>query len=905
MIASPTYRCLPWLCLLVLLLMHQALGAQVRPERFRQAMARQPQRDSLAQMADTTLLPAAPRRELRLSPDSLDAPVRLRSRDSMYLDVKNKMLYVYGEGQVDYTTITLKADLITFDFEAQTVTAEGRTDSLGRTTGLPDFKNEDQSFTARRMRFNFETMKGIVYDARTMQQGVHVHSKKAKFIGARDTLQDDIIYNQDALFTTCDLPHPHFGIHSKKQMLIPNKLVIVGPSNLEIADIPTPLWLPFGFFPLTQGKRTGLIFPRDYEYSDQWGFGLRNVGWYFPISDYWDLTLTGDIYLKGTWGINAHARYRKRYKHNGSLTVGYARRRVEVEGVPRFEPSMTFRWSHNQDASAHPYQSFGGSINIQTNNFQRVNRNDAQSVLQSQLTSNLSWSRRFDGPYNLSVNFTHSQNTNTRQMTISFPNINFQTQTLYPFRRKNRVGPERWYERFNLRYTGEARNTFTAQDTSLFRRQTLQDARYGVRHTVSSSASFNVFKYFQVGPNVSYKEVWYFNTIRKEFTFDPDTAIQPDTLYNPDDSTDFQIVYDTLNYGTVRDIVEWGLKPLRQFHAGFRVGTNLFGTVLFQKGRVRGLRHLMKPSVSFNYSPDYTNPGWGYFDYVQTDIRDPDALQRYTIFEQGIFDKPSASGRQMAISYNISNTFEGKFWSRRDSTVKKVSLLRSLNVSGSYNFAADSLRWTPVRMSGNTAFFNGITTLSFGAEWDPYQLDADGRKIDRFYFDQTGKPLRFVQATAALSTRMTVQRLRDLFRGIHTDEAAAQRPPGQERPQEEDLLSLFENFSISHQINVRAEAEGDSVVTKVTIHNLSMRGNVQLTPNWSLTVGNIGYDFVSKRITYPDLGFYRNLHCWEMGFNWQPLRGTYSFFLRVKPGALDFINIPYSKNNVDAAFSGF
>ncbi len=850
-------------------------------------------------MSDTTIV-----RRFTLSADSLDAPVICRSRDSMYLDVKNQLLHLYGQAQVQYEQIDLKAGHIILDMRQKTITAQQMVDSLKQLSGMPIFSEGEQQFTARKIRFNFQTRKGIVYDSRTAQQGVYVLSKKTKFVGAQDTTAHDTIYNQDALFTTCDLPHPHFGIHSKKQMLIPDKLVIVGPSNLEIANIPTPLWLPFGFFPITKGKRTGLIFPRDYEYSDQWGFGLRNVGWYFPINDYWDLTLTGDIYLKGTWGINASARYRKRYKYNGTIELGYASRRVEIEGMPQFEPSMRLRWSHNQDANAHPYQRFSGNINIQTNNFQRVNRNDAQSVLQSQLTSNLSWSRRFDGPYTLSVNFTHSQNTNTRQMTISFPNINFQTQTIYPFRRKERIGPERWYERFNLRYTGEARNTFTAQDTSLFQKQTLRDAQYGVRHTVSSSASFNVLKYFQVGPNINYKEVWYFNTIRKQFVFDPEKEIKLDTTYNPDDSTDFQIVYDTLSYGSVQDIVESGFKPLRQFNMGFRIGTNLFGTVLFKKGWVRGLRHLMKPNLSFNYSPDYTNPDWGYFDYVKTDIRS-DELTCYSIFERGIFDKPSTSGKQMAISYQISNTFEGKFWSRRDSSTRKVSLLRSLNVSGSYNFAADSLKWSPVRLSGNTAFFNGISTLSFGGEWDPYQLDANGKKIDQLYIDHTGKPLRFVQFTAALSTRLTVKRLRDLLRGIQTDEAEAQVPPGQKRTQEEDLLSLFENFSINHQINIRAQAQDNNTQTEVTIHNISMRGNIALSPNWSLTVGNIGYDLVSKQLTYPDLGFYRNLHCWEMGFNWQPLRGTYSFFLRVKPGALDFINIPYSKNNVDAAFSGF
>ncbi|MCP3933117.1 MAG: LPS-assembly protein LptD, partial [Bacteroidetes bacterium] len=690
-----------------------------------------------------------------LSKDSMDAPVSYIAEDSMIYDIASQKIYLHGEAVVEYTSIHLSAAYIEFDWETNIVTATGKPDSLGKMAGNPEFKDDSQSFTCKKLQYNFKSGKGIIYDVTTTQNDMFVRGKKSKFISdqSKDTTsaKEDIIYSQNAIFSTCDHPEPHFGVRSKKQKVIPNKMVIVGPSNLEIMGIPTPLWLPFGFFPMSDRKSTGLLFPKDYEYSEQWGFGLRNIGWYFPINDYWDLQMTGDIYVKGTWGLQANARYRKRYKYNGNIVMGYASRRTESNlGEISRNSSMSLRVSHNQDNRAHPNIQFGGSINIQTNNYQSTNRNDARSVLQNTLSSNFSFSKKFPGkPYSFSASFNHSQNTATRNVTINFPTLNFQTTTLYPFKRKNRVGPERWFEKVTLRYKGQAKNRFIAKDTTLFSQKTLEEAQFGAKHDISANTSMRFAKYFNFTPGVTYQEVWNFNHINKEF--DPTLELEIDTIYNVD-STEFMEVIDTIDYGTVNIDTLFGFKPARQFTASLGVNTQIFGTIQFKKGWLRGIRHVIKPALSFNYTPDYTDPERGYYDYVQSDVRYPDELDRYSVFQGGLYGQPSSGGKQMSLSYSINNIFEAKTFSKKDSTENKLKLFDNIYVRGNYNFARDSLKFSQVSMSGTTRFLKGMTTLSLNASWDPYDVEVNESgyqtRIDQFYWRNTGKILRFVDASA-------------------------------------------------------------------------------------------------------------------------------------------------------------
>ncbi len=838
---------------------------------------------------------------VRYSRDSLDAKVDYKSRDSMIFDVTARRVYLYGEAQVNYTTIELKADFIVLDWGSSIVTASGLPDSTGKMQGLPIFKDRDQVFNADSMRYNFQTRKALVYRVVTQQNDVIVIGARSKFtMGVQN-----IGYNSGAIFTTCTHPEPHFGVYSNKQKVITDKLVVVGPSNLRIMDVPTPLWLPFGFFPLSKGRRTGLLFPRDYEYSPQWGFGLRDIGWYFPLGDHFNLSVTSNLYLKGRWGVTAASQYRKRYKYNGDLRLGFEQLYNEDnEGNITRPQSILFSWSHRQDRSAHPSITIGGSINIQSNNYRQRVFNDAQNVLNNQLNSNFAFNKVWqDKPINFSASFNHSQNTLNNQVNISFPNLQFQTQTLYPLRRKERAGQEKWYETITLRYTSEARNTFRTTDTTLFSRQTLEDAQYGIKQTATSGTSFKLFKYFNLNPNINYDEVWYFQSLLREF--DPTPTIRFDTLSNAD-GTEFSIISDTTRFGQIKDIQRAGFQSFRTYSISLSLNTQLFGTMQFRKGWLRGLRHVAKINTSLSFSPDYLNPNLNYFRFVQADSRFPDELQRYSIFENGIYGGPPPSGPQMAINYGINNIFEAKI--RKDTADRKIKLFDNLIVNGFYNMVADSLKWSPLSMSGTTRFFKGVTTFSALVRFDPYALADNGRgtlvKVDRLYWRETGKVLRFSDANLRFNTSLTIGKIREIFQGKEPEVIEDLRAQPQQRRSvaEEDFLSLFENFSVNHNfvLGWNTNARSGEPEFDLSLNSINVQGNIQLSKNWRIGIGNFGYDFVRKDFTYPSVSFSRDLHCWDMGVSAQPTRGTYNFFIQVKPGSMEFLRLPYERNNADA-----
>ncbi|WP_020537688.1 putative LPS assembly protein LptD [Lewinella cohaerens] len=862
-----------------------------------------------------------------VSQDALEAAVDYNA-DTMKLNARNQKIYLYGNAFVSYTNITLKADYIELDWSKSEVLAQGvRNDTTGVLEGTPEFTEGENTFVAKRMRYNFETRKGIVYDVTTEEDDIRVKGARSKFISAPpgDTTAHDIIYSEDAIFTTCTADHPHFGIRSRKQKVIPNKLVVIGPSNLEIMDVPTPLWLPFGFFPVSGGRSTGLIFPRDYEYSEQWGFGLKQIGWFFPLGDNFNLTVAGDIYLEGTYGLGAAVQYRKRYGYNGNFNFRFDSRRQEEilnvldpdtgetmigpngnivqESVFRRANGILLNWSHNQDAAAHPMNRLGGSINFQTNNFQQRVFNDARSVGTNVINSNFTFSRNWlDKPISMSVAFRHSQNTRTRSMNVDFPTFQFQTQALYPFRKKERVGAKRWYEDITLRYTNEARANFTAPDTAFFERQTLDNARYGMQQTASAGTSFKVLKYFNLNPGVNMKEVWYMEEL--DLTFDSENGVVQDTTYLPNGDP----LIETVDFGTwIQDTVP-GFTSYRTYSANLSLNTQIFGTYRFDKGRIRGLRHVIKPNISIGYQPDYIN-NRNYYDSV-TDTLDITTNRLVSRYQDGIFGAPPSSEMQMALNYSITNIFEAKIFSRKDSTERNIKLFDNIYINGNYNFAADTLKWSPIAITGTTRLFKGATTFSFNTTFDPHirQETSEGsgvfQRINQTTWQQNGKPFEFVNATFRFNTNLTVSKIRALFQGKEEEIVEEVDRDGNElRPVDEtDFLSLFENFSIRHNLTFGVTPlSADRDTFQVNTHSLELRGSLGLTPNWNVDIGSIGYDFARKQTTYPYLGLRRDLHCWEMGFNWAPTRNTYSFYLRVKPGTLDFLKVPYQRNNADGS----
>jgi LptD protein len=844
---------------------------------------------------------------VKYSKDSLDQEVESFARDSMKYDIANKQIHLWGDASVIYGDIKLEADYIVYNWTDNIVTAEFTQDSLGRKKGLPKFTDKDQNFTANKLRFNFKTKKGTVLEAVSTFNGMYVRGGKVKIFdqGADSLYQQQRIYSKDAIFTTCDHPEPHFGIRSRKQVLIPDKVVVVGPSNIEVGGVPTPIWLPFGFFPLNVGESTGLIFPRNYGFVENFGYGLEEIGWYFPINDYMNAQLTGDFYTRGSFRTRLSSNYNKKYKFNGSVALSFSSLKVE-RGIEQVrDNSFSIRLSHNQDAKAHPSQTFGGSINIQTNNFQSRNNADAASKLNNSLSSNFRYQKSFPGkPFSLNASMSHSQNTNTREVEVQLPVVNFTMQRIYPFKSKNPLADEKWYDKIGLNYRGDAQNRFTATDTTLFSKETFQDARYGVKHGVNMDASFQLFKYFTVSPRVNYTEVWNFKYLEK--TFDPTLTIDTTLV----DSLELIYEYDTVQYGQVVDMTKVGFKPLRKFDAGITMSTKLFGTLLFKRGPLRGLRHTATPNIGLSFAPDYSNERWGYYQSVQRATNSEEELE-YSIFDESVYRESLTKGQQFNVNYGLDNIFEGKFYSKRDSTDKRFKIFDSVRLNGSYNIAADSFGWSPINMTGRLTIIPQFSTLALTGRFDPYNVEG-GKRVNKLIWNEDKKLARFDQAQATINTGFTIKQMAEQFSNNKKKNSGEKpRPrPNTKAPSgigNESLLDLLDNFRVSHNVVFSLRSIYSGGVQKdtflISTNSIQITGELQLTEKMALRLGNISYDFKAKRMVYPDLTLTRDLHCWEMGVGWTPrafVTGAFTFFLRVKPGALDFIKVPYGRNQINA-----
>lgn len=882
--------------------------------------------------ADSTVLPQQILPDVQYSKDSLDASVTY-SGDFERMDIASKRVLLLGNAKVAYKDIILEADSIVFDFNTNEVLAASRRDSVGEWSALPKFTEKDEYFVAERIRYNFKSQKGKIYDVRTQQNelfivggAVRYESKAAR----RDStsLANDVAFSENALITTCDYEHPHFGIRSKKIKVIPDKLAVIGPSNLEIGGISLPIGLPFGFFPITKGQRQGVLFPRNYEFSPIWGFGLRNLGYYIPLGEHFDMKVQGDIYTRGTWRVGAVSNYVKRYKYNGGFNLEYSNlvRDIANSAEQSKTGTLSLKWDHKQDQRAHPSQNFGGSINFQTNNAQRLNYNDANSVLNNQIRSNMTYSKNFIGtPFNLTAAMSHSQLNSTHEVSVELPTVNLTMRQIYPFKPKTPSAKPKWYENVGVTYALNALSKVSTTDSTFFTKETLDKIEYGAKHTISVNAPFTLLKYFNFTPSAAYSEKWFFKSVEKYFDPTPEVTI---------DSTG---VRDTTAYGQVRDRRINGFAPLRELtQLGVSMGTQLYGTMQFKRGWLRGLRHLAKPSVGFNFTPDYTTAAWGYFKTLeQTDTRPEynDTLTYSRFSNNNIYGQPSTTGKVMSLNFGLTNLFEAKYFSKRDTLapLKKITL-SNLSIGASYNMAADTLRWSQINLNGTTSLLKNMSTITYRMILDPYAAlyNAKGgsQRINQTQWSSKRQPLRFERFDLGINTNISTNAILQWL-GIKTADqnqattSSSRRNSSNNSSKSASLGNLSANndnndyydgneggnsafisdLRINYQFNVTIRPlSNGKTKTEVTTNNIRLSGTINLSDKWKIGAGSISYDFKSKRLVYPDLSFYRDLHCWEMGMSWQPERGTYAFFLRVKPSALDFLNIPYNKNNYDAYF---
>lgn len=847
---------------------------------------------------------------VKISKDGLDAEVAYGAEDSMWLDVQRKQVHLYGGASVQYGTMSIKAGYILLDYNLNEISAQGFGDTTGQITGLPDFKDRDQSFTADRLRYNFRSRKGIIYTARTKQEDLYVIGERAKFVGAKETGQDtsarNTIYNKNAIITTCDAPHPHFGIRTRKLKVIPDKVVVTGLSVLELGGVPTPFVLPFGFYPVTKTRKAGLIIPRDFEFADREGLGIRDWGWYQPLSQNADATVKFRAYTSGSIGSTGELVYKYNYKYSGRFLLDINKRVSENEKAEKVaQRSFSLRWQHDQDGKAHPSRRFGGSIQIQTNQDQRRNRNDFQSQYNNTLASNLTYSKTFPGrPYQFNAGLTHSQNNATRIMNISLPTAAFNLQRIFPFKRKNPVGREQWYEKISFTYSSRFDNRFQAADTALFTKRTLQTARIGIQHQASTDLNFKLFKYITISPNVNYEENWSPYTVRKKWDDSPEKQkIVRDTVIDKGVET-IRILEDKSRFGIDTTLRVWGFDAYRTYTAGVSAQTVLFMTKQFRKGWLRGIRHKFTPSVSTGFGPDYSRSRF-FQQYIRTPRPGKRDTLRYSIWEEAQYGSVSSNPREMRLSYSLSNVIEFKYFNARRDTVMKRRLFDNLVFSGDYNFTRDTLKWSTIGTGGVFRFFKGLTNLSWGVVLDPYIADARGNRINRFAVDHSGRLFRMTTFQLSMNTNFTIRQVLDQFGKKFSKSTDAKPGGGKDSNKDDRLLSWVESMSIGHNMGMSRQliptGYGTARDTFLISHNdLSFSGSIPLNSKWNIGIGRVGYDFKNKTMTFPDLNITRDLHCWQLSLNWQPTYGTYIFSLNVKPGSLDFLKVPYRKNNFDA-----
>jgi len=813
---------------------------------------------------------------IKFSKDTLEADVNYQASDSIIFDNKHQRVYMYGDAKVTYQTITLESEFIILDWKNKLITARGVEDTMGNFSGTPVFTEDGQNYRAKVIVYNYQTKKGKIFKLITKEGEGYIHGDQVK----RET--NDDLYIKTADYTTCDLDDPHFSIHSSRLKVIPGKVVVTGPAYLKIEHVPVPMVLPFGIFPVSKGRKSGILFP-EYGESKEQGFFLKEGGYYFAVSDYMNISLKGDVYSRGSWATRMLSNYVKRYKYLGSLKLDYAITKLgePLTGSNTKQTNFFIKWNHRQDSRARPSSSFGASVNAGTSTFHRYNSYDYNDVLENTYSSSISYSKRWAGtPFSFSSGFSHSQSTKTRLVDLSLPDISFNMSRIQPFQRKMQVGRPKWYENTGITYSMKAKNSISVIDSLLFKESSLQKFRNGISHKVDLGTSMKVFKHFSLSPAFNYNENWYLQTYRHRWNADSAWIEQ-----------------DTVN----------GFQAARSFTASLSLSTNIYGTMLFKKGKLKGIRHIIKPSLSLNYNPDFGNDFWGYWKDVQSDTTGKN-FSSYSIFDKTIFGGP-ARGEVASIGMAINNSLAMKVFSKKDSVnhSRKIRLLESFRIGSNYNFVKDSLNLSRISASARTTLFEKIK-LSWQGTFDPYMRDSTGRRrINRFEWNENGR-----------AARLTHQQLNISVVGLNLNNRQRERDSDKGPKEEMDMInqnpdsyvdfnvpwSLILDYSLTiSEFKDNYKAELGRIIRYDSVDIVqSFNFNVELniTPKWKITCRS-GYDFVNNKFTYTSVNIYRDLHCWDMKFHWIPFgnRQSYSVDISVKSSILQDLKLSKKRDWYD------
>lgn len=811
----------------------------------------------------------------------LDDVISGNNEDSLIYDPRRKLVYIYEKGDVKYQDKNLKADFMKIDMESKEIFAHGRMDTVAGKPTRPEFLDGSSSYEMDTITYNIETEKARIKEVST-QDG------EGYLLGARvKKMKDNTVNIAGGKFTTCDADHPHFYLAMTKAKMIPGKKVIVGPSYLVMEDVPIyPLMLPFGFFPTTSGRQSGFIVPSWGE-ENQKGFFLRDAGYYFAFNDYIDLTVLGGIYTFGSWEASVASRYTKRYKYSGSFNVRFSKDIIGEKGDQNYMNMNNYNvvWTHQQDPKFRPNSSFSASVNFSSSGYSKYGSQTIGEYLNTQTNSSIAYSKSWAGtPFSLSTNFSHSQNSQDSTVSLSFPNVVFNVARIYPFRRKNASGKQRWYEKISLSYTGTLGNNVTVKERDLFTSAMFKKMKNGVNHQIPISTSFNLFNYLNISPSANYQERWYFRKIDRVWDPVAKTDVPGDT------TTGFYRLYD--------------------YRFSVSGSTKIYGMFQFKKkdGLIRAIRHMLTPTVSFNHTPDFSDPKYGYYKWVQSDTLGN--MKQYSPFSDGLYGVPG-SGRSMAISFGLSQTLEMKVRDNRDTSgVRKIKVIDNLSISSSYNFLADSMNLAPFSISLRTTLIKNLG-LNISATLDPYDLDANGRRINRFML-RRGKLGRLTSVSTSFGysfnspgngSSSSQPAMNDINSGGAPPPEYADMfaQPGfndlDPNTRRQMMSSSYYDFNIPWNIGFNYSfSYSKPGLTATVVQTLGFNGSVNLTPKWGVTF-NAGYDFKDKKLTPGTFTLTRDLHCWQMHFNWVPIgfRKSWSFTINVKSAMLK--DLKYDKNS--------
>ena len=805
------------------------------------------------------------------------------------IDKTKGKLYLYDNAELYYQDTELKAGIIILDYNKNEVAAGRIKDSSGKLIQPPFFKQAGNEVNPDSIRFNFDTKKAIIWNSKSEQNGMNVSALATK------KENDSVYFIKEAKVTTSkNIEDPDYYIRIRKGKFIPKSKIIAGLSNLYIANVPTPIFLPFAYFPLTENRRTGFIFPSIGQNNDR-GYFIQNGGYYFAPSDFFDVALLGDYYTNGSYGFRTEIKYKKRYSFNGSLSARFENLINGERGLPGYSKNNIYniRWSHSQDSKSNPNSRFSASVNLGSSNYFResVNQLNTPNFLNNTLNSSISYSKTFRSypSVNVSLTASHSQNTRTQTVNMSLPTLTANMERIYPFVKKN--GQKKgFFKNINLQYTVRGENRIKTSDSLFLKKEMFNDASYGMKHSIPISTNFKVLKHLSVSVSGRFEEVWTGQTIKKN---------------------DFDITTQSLGK---KDTIK-GFDRFSKYNFNASIGTTIYGVFNFKEGKkIQSIRHVMRPSVTYGINPSFEK----YYDQY---IIDADGnTSEYTRFEGGFFGIPG-NNFSSAVGLGLSNILEAKV-KDRDSTIiepKKIKLLNNLNLSTSYNIAADSLNWSPIRMTTGTALFDNKLNINLGATFDPYAINENGSRINKFNINNKGGLFRMTSAninmgfsfssknskddkseSSGLNNTRSGGRDDDLFGRV--DDFADSSFDEEEDEDEDDSKkedSKFYNNKMPWDIRLAHSLtySNNKAQKQITNNSLMFSGNISLSKKWKIG-GSSGYDFKNSGVTYTQLRFERDLDSWKMNFNWVPFstRASWYFFIGIKSSLLS--DLKYDKRRL-------